>query len=182
MDFSFYRCGFSCVLRPGFPLRVKIEGLLFCRYGGIGRRAGFRFQWYHRVGSSPTICTTSLRTAYRSQRLFYAPHQKSLLIHSVAAPLQTESAPLGFGLGSFDGSLFPSASTPFVSLTSDRIPNKKEMPRRPSWHCFYSRSPNSAPYRYIRAHSSFVIVRRELMMISTSASSLFSPSLRRSRS
>ena len=132
MDFSFYRCGFSCVLRPGFPLRVKIEGLLFCRYGGIGRRAGFRFQWYHRVGSSPTICTTSLRTSYRSQRLFYALHQKSLLIHSVAAPLQTESAPLGFGLGSltvlfsFYIYCLRSPDCGLHIVRTDRIPNKKE--------------------------------------------------------
>ena len=39
--------------------------------------------------------TTSSRTAYRSRRLFF---KKSSLTHSVAPPLQTEPAALGFGL------------------------------------------------------------------------------------
>ncbi len=46
-------------------------------------------------GSSPRWVTTSLRTTYRSQRLFL---QKSLLTHSVAAPFQIEPASLGFDL------------------------------------------------------------------------------------
>lgn len=62
---------------------------------------GFKSHYLHHVAAD-FIC---------SQRLFYAPHQKSLLTHSVAAPLQTESASLGFGLGSFHGSLFPSTLT-----------------------------------------------------------------------
>ena len=48
-----------------------------------------------RVGSNPTTRTTSSRTAYRSRRLFF---KKSSLAHSVAPPLQTEPAALGFGL------------------------------------------------------------------------------------
>ena len=42
-----------------------------------------------------TPATSSSRTAYRSRRLFC---KKSSLIHSVAPPLQTEPAALGFGL------------------------------------------------------------------------------------
>ena len=48
-----------------------------------------------RVGSNPTTRTTSSRTAYRSRRLFF---KKSSLAQSVAPPLQTEPAALGFGL------------------------------------------------------------------------------------
>ena len=48
-----------------------------------------------RVGSNPTTRTTPSRTAYRSRRLFF---KKSSLAHSVAPPLQTEPAALGFGL------------------------------------------------------------------------------------
>ena len=44
-----------------------------------------------RWGSSPHARTKSLRTTYRSQRLFY---KKSLLTHSVAAPFQIEPAAL----------------------------------------------------------------------------------------
>ena len=72
---------------------------------------GFKSHYLHHVAAD-FIC---------SQRLFYASHQKSLLTHSVAAPLQTESASLGFGLGSFHGSLFPSTLSPFVLLTADDL-------------------------------------------------------------
>ena len=41
----FYRCGSIVMLRLGSPPRVKIEGNWICGYGGIGRRAGFR--WCH---------------------------------------------------------------------------------------------------------------------------------------
>ena len=40
--------------------------VFFSGYGGIGRRAGFRCQWFIRVGSSPTgrICfTLAIRNA-----------------------------------------------------------------------------------------------------------------------
>ena len=39
---------------------------------------------------------------------FYAMHKKSLLIHSVAAPFQTEPAAPGFGLGNKNPNIFPS--------------------------------------------------------------------------
>ena len=43
-----------------------------CRCDGIGRRSGLKIhRWRQRTGSSPVTGTTSLRTSYRSQRLFY---------------------------------------------------------------------------------------------------------------
>ena len=47
------------------------------------------------VASIVFTLDTSSRTAYRSRRLFF---KKSSLAHSVAPPLQTEPAALGFGL------------------------------------------------------------------------------------
>ena len=54
---------------PGsIPGGVTIKGLhksspfsYLCGYGGIGRRAGFRFLWQHRAGSSPVSRTTTGR-------------------------------------------------------------------------------------------------------------------------
>lgn len=66
-----------------------------CGYGGIGRRAGFRFQCLRRAGSSPVIRTTSEQASYRLLRLFY---EKSELAHSAAPPLQIPTAPLGCDL------------------------------------------------------------------------------------
>lgn len=48
-------------LRLGCPRRVKFRGQnLICGYGGIGRRARFRFLWRQLcTGSSPATRTTS---------------------------------------------------------------------------------------------------------------------------
>ena len=35
--------------------QVHSENMRKCGYGGIGRRAGFRYQWASRAGSSPVI-------------------------------------------------------------------------------------------------------------------------------
>ena len=35
-------------------MHIPRAGELPCGYGGIGRRAGFRCQWFTRVGSNPT--------------------------------------------------------------------------------------------------------------------------------
>ena len=35
--------------------QIHSENMRKCGYGGIGRRAGFRYQWASRAGSSPVI-------------------------------------------------------------------------------------------------------------------------------
>ena len=50
---------------PRVPPRVKIRGIYFCGYDGIGRRVGFRFLCLWRVGSSPTIRTKSKKPRTR---------------------------------------------------------------------------------------------------------------------
>ena len=39
----------------GILAGAVIYNLYRCGYGGIGRRAGFRYQWASRAGSSPVI-------------------------------------------------------------------------------------------------------------------------------
>ena len=67
-EMRFYICGTSrkkdlseSKLRLGCPRRVKFRGQnLICGYGGIGRRARFRFLWRQLcTGSSPATRTTS---------------------------------------------------------------------------------------------------------------------------
>ena len=70
-------------------LRRNIDSV---RYRGVAQLVA-RLLWEQdAAGSNPVTPTTSLRTAYRSQRLFI---KRSLFTHSVAASLQIESACAG---------------------------------------------------------------------------------------
>ena len=48
-----------------------------CGYGGIGRRAGFRYQWASRAGSSPVIRTKKVRSLEGSE-LFLRNREQDL--------------------------------------------------------------------------------------------------------
>ena len=61
------------------------------------------------VGSSPSVSTTSLRTAYRSQRLFCKSHFSLIL-----SQLLSESNPLSLG---FDSAFYSDWGTLFVNAS-----------------------------------------------------------------